>query len=191
MKRLLILCVVVAALLGLLAVPAHSAPVLEDGVYIWAWDGNWFQMAAGEEVGAGLAGDPLPAGEPVWICAPWAAQTYGLVKSIGTGLVYGVTIDGEPVVDGFQESKALWHGPWPSEAAAGLGFNPKMGTKAYISAWLYPVEAGSGAHEVVVTETKTHPLTDLCIVDPENPNFHPIFYPAGSAAWDPWPLVLP
>jgi hypothetical protein len=189
MKRLLLILVLAVALSGLLAAPAFAQPPLHDGVYMWIYDGSWFQVSGGEQVLFGDPGAPIPAGQPVWLVTAWAAYGRGHVQSVASLIVEKLSIDGRPVVATTAASKALWSVPYPSAALATetTPFNPRMRISGWVAVWLCPVTLGPGTYEVTGTETYTHPATDLTFWG----GHHAQVYPPGSGDFGPWDLVLP
>jgi len=190
MKRLLLVLVLAVALLGLLAAPAFAQPQLQDGVYMWIYDGSWFQWSGGEQVLFGDPGTSIPAGQPVWLVTAWAAYGRGHVQSIGNAIVETLYIDGEPVVDSAAASRALWSIPYSSvNLVQGGGFNPNSRISGWVAFWTYPVTLDPGTYEVSGTETNPHPFTDLGLVAENHPG--PMMHTAGSYDYGPWELVLP
>jgi hypothetical protein len=194
MKKLLLVIVLAAACLGLLATPAFAAPVLQDGVYVWIYDGSWFEWVDGAPTGTeGVAGTPLPADEPVWLLTVWAAYGRGHIVSIGNVLVESLSIDGHPVVAGKAASKALWSVPYPSEQLD-EPFNPRMGIGGWVAVWTFPVTLGTGSYTVTGAEMATHPFTDLGFLALKGHG--PFFFPSPESGipagpFGPWELVLP
>ncbi len=195
MKKLLLVVVLAAACLGLLAAPAFAQPVLQDGVYVWIYDGSWFEWADGAPTGVeGLAGTVLPDNEDVWLVTVWAAYGRGHIQSIGNVLVESLSIDGTPVVSSQAASKALWSVPYPSENLNDVfvPFNPRMRIGGWVAAWLFPVKLGTGPHEVTGAETAPHPFTDLSFV--ADKGHGPFFFPTEgipAGQFGPWTLMLP
>jgi hypothetical protein len=196
MKRLLLVCVLAAACLGLLAAPAFAQSPLQDGVYVFIYDGSWFEWADGAPTGTeGVAGTALPADEPVWLLTVWAAYGRGHIQSIGNVLVESLSIDGQPVVSGKAASKALWSVPYPSEQLNDVTepFNPRMRIGGWVAFWLFPVTLeGDRTYTVTGAETAPHPFTDLGF--PAEKGHGPSFYPVEgipAGPFGPWQLVLP
>ena len=184
MKRYLLVLVLAVAFLGLLAAPTSAQPVLQDGVYVYMYNGHWFQMVGGEEVASGDAGRRCPPWSPRGSWRP-GRRADGPIESIGTALVYSVDIDGQSVVSGGAASKALWSAPfrWETDPP----FNPRMGVEAWAARWLYQIRPGLGAgtHEVLMTETFPHRVLDLFDYGLHKPGH----LPAGSTDYS-WQLVL-
>jgi len=187
MKKLLLVFVLAAALVGLLATTALAQPVLQDGAYVALQDGSWYQVTGGEQVASYDPGMPIPGGQSVWLFSAWAAFGLGHLQGIGNAIVYKVSIDGTPVVATKAASKALWGLPYPSRGS-GPPFNPQARVKPWVVLWLYPVALGPGTYEVAGTETYTHPLTNLAFTAENRPG--PFIYPAGTTPFGPWELVL-
>lgn len=191
MKKLLLVLALAIALCGLLAVPAVAAPQFQDGVYMWIYDGAWFQVTDGQAGDIVDPGTPIPAGQPVWLVTVWAAYGYGHVKSIGNTIVESLSIDGTPVVSGTAASRALWSVPYPSEALNDVftPFNSNNRVSGWVAVWLYPVTLDPGSYDVSGTETVTHIFTDLGLVAENHPG--PLMYTPWSFDYGPWELVLP
>ena len=197
MKKLLLVCVLAAACLGLLAAPAFAQPVFPDGVCVWIYDGNWFECSGGEPTGLeGNAQTPFPADENVWLITMWAAYGRGHIQSIGNVLVESLSIGGQPVVSSQAASKALWSVPYPSEALNDdyVPFNSRMRIGGWVAVWAFPVTLGTGTYDVTGTETQTHPFTDLSLIAERGHG--PLFFPSAEygvpvGPFGPWELVLP
>ena len=185
MKKLLILAVLTAAVLGLLAAPA-LATTLDPGfrlsektAYIFAYnDGSWGEftdVAAGtvvwhwttyDDQGNFVApADPIPADYDVVMQLSNKFIPRGQVQNLTKKFLISLSIPEAGVDLSYQDSKAYWNlHPWDQYwiDAIGLaivGFNPKIGAPAYANTWLAPLTGENGLADNLTAENKLPPGT--------------------------------
>jgi hypothetical protein len=191
MKKLLLVVALAVVLVGLLATTAFAQPPLQDGVYIWIYDGSWFQVTGGQLGDTQFYPTPIPADQPYWLFTAWGGYGRGRIQSVANAIVETLSLNGTPVVSTAAESKALWTMPSPSALLGEFTpFNPRMRIGGWVAAWLYPITTlAPGTYEVTGAETYTHPITDLAFLAENHPG--PYIFPAGTTPFGPWALVLP
>ena len=170
MKKLLLLAVLAAAVLGLLAAPA-LATTLDPGfrlsektAYIFAYnDGSWFEVtdvAAGTFVGHWVVyddltgdlvapADPIPANYDVVMQVSWKLIPRGQVQTLPKKFLIKLSIPEAGVDLSYEQSKAFWtlH-PWDQywvDAVMPIpAFNPHIGAQPYANTWLAPLTGDKG-----------------------------------------------
>jgi hypothetical protein len=171
MKKLLLLAVLAAAVLGLLAAPA-LATTLDPGfrlsektAYIFAYgDGSWFEVKDAadpstfvghwvlyDDDGNFLApADPIPANFDVVMQVSWKLIPRGQVQTLPEKFLISLSIPEAGVDLSNEQSKAywtlhLWDQYWVDATGALIvGFNPHIGAQPYANTWLAPLTGASG-----------------------------------------------
>ena len=172
MKKLLLLAVLAAAVLGLLAAPA-LATTLDPGfrlsektAYIFAYgDGSWFEVKDAadpstfvghwvlyDDDGNFLApADPIPANFDVVMQVSIKFIPRGQVQTLPKKFLIKLSIPEAGVDLSYAQAKAYWTGPnlwdqyWVDATGVPvLAFNPHIGAQPYANRWLPPLTGDKG-----------------------------------------------
>lgn len=181
MKRLLLVAVLAAAVLGLLVAPALAATpnpdfrLAEKTAYIFSyWDGSWFEVkdvadpfsfvghwTTYDDDGNFVApADPIPADYDIVMQVSIKFIPRGQVQNLAKKFLISLSIPEAGVGLSYRDSKAYWtlH-PWDQYwvDATGvpiLGFNPKIGAKPYADTWLAPLTGENGLADNLTADMK-------------------------------------
>jgi hypothetical protein len=132
MKRLLLVLVLAAAVLGVLAAPAFAAlrPSVNTA-YVVPMKGVWLEIKGDVNVPVKYGHPlsyPIPANYDVVIDVPWRGINYGLVNTV---------LDMSQVdAMRYWSGAVLWDEYWSTLLATGIpAFNPNIGAKPYANHW--------------------------------------------------------
>lgn len=178
MKRLLLVAVLAAALLGLLVAPALATTPVTDfrpaerTAYIFAYgDGSWFEVkdvadpfsfvghwtTYNDDYTAILKpADPIPANYDVVMQVSWKLITLGQVQTLTEKFLISLRIPEAGVDLSAEQAKAYWNlHTWDQywvDATGYLpvGFNPSIGAQPYANTWLAPLTGEEGVATALV-----------------------------------------
>lgn len=183
MKRLLLVTVLAAALLGVLAAPAlaktktaNFRPALKTA-YVFAYmDGSWFE-GTGDPSAPDLVGhfatynddgsvmlepaDPIPANYDVVMQTSWKLIPYASAALISRAFLIKLGIPEAGVRISAQQSKAFWTGPelwddyWVTHMWPIVPYDPRIKAEAYANRWLVPL---TGKHGIATNLTRNKKL---------------------------------
>ena len=188
MKRLILVCVLAIAALGLLATPALATTpdpdfrLAERTAYIFAYgDGSWAEVKDAadpfsfvghwttyDDDGNLVApADPIPADYDVVMQLSIKFIPRGQVQNLAKKFVISLSIPEAGVDMSYQQSKAYWNlHPWDQYWVDATGvpshsaFNPKhRGISPTPTAWLAPLTGPSGLATDLTAEKKLPPGT--------------------------------